>query len=447
MKDLKYIIFALACTLFASCMGDGFAEPDLSNSPYGNNELTESNLLTIAQLKVKYASYINNSTMTEVTEDIQIKGVVTGNDVGGNIYNEISLQDATGALLVCINQGGLYGYLPVGQEVLISLKGLMIGGYGQQLEIGGIYTNSKTGAQSIGRMSRYMWDSHYKLIGRPDASKVEPEVFDQSKLTDANYLAANCGKLMTIKNVVLKDANGKRVYAPDDGSVALTANCANRAFKNISSSSLVLRTSTYADFANQVMPTEALDITGIFTRYRNTWQILLRTLDDVQPAEPEPTAIYAESFAESQGSFSIVHATPLDGIDYVWKWDSRYGMKASAYVDNANHPSDSWLISPSIDLSKVSDATLSFDQALRYGSDNDVHVMVSTSYTDGGAIDASQWKEVTVDVWPDRSSWDFLTSKASLKEFVGNANVHVAFRYTSTATAGATWEIKNFSVD
>lgn len=285
MKDLKYIIFALACTLFASCMGDGFAEPDLSNSPYGNNELTESNLLTIAQLKVKYASYINNSTMTEVTEDIQIKGVVTGNDVGGNIYNEISLQDATGALLVCINQGGLYGYLPVGQEVLISLKGLMIGGYGQQLEIGGIYTNSKTGAQSIGRMSRYMWDSHYKLIGRPDASKVEPEVFDQSKLTDANYLAANCGKLMTIKNVVLKDANGKRVYAPDDGSVALTANCANRAFKNISSSSLVLRTSTYADFANQVMPTEALDITGIFTRYRNTWQILLRTLDDVQPAQ------------------------------------------------------------------------------------------------------------------------------------------------------------------
>ena len=115
MKDLKYLIIALACTLFASCMGDGFADPDLSNSPYGNNELTESNVLTIAQLKTKYASYINNSTMTEVTEDVKVKGVVTGNDVGGNIYNEISIQDETGALLVCINQGGLYGYLPVGQ--------------------------------------------------------------------------------------------------------------------------------------------------------------------------------------------------------------------------------------------------------------------------------------------------------------------------------------------
>ena len=46
----------------------------------------------------------------------------------------------------------------------------------------------------------------------------------------------------------------------------------------------MLRTSTYADFANNVMPTGKIDVTGVFTRYRNTWQILLRTLSDVQPA-------------------------------------------------------------------------------------------------------------------------------------------------------------------
>lgn len=312
MKNLSYFILALACTLFASCMGDGFAEPDLSVSPYGNNAIQETNLLTIAQLKTKYATYINNSTMTEVAEDIQIKGVITGNDVGGNIYNEVALQDATGALLVCINQGGLFGSLPVGQEVLISLKGLMIGGYGQQLEIGGIYTNSKTGAQSIGRMSRYMWESRYKLIGTPDASRVEPEIFDQSKMTDANYLAANCGKLMTIKNVKLKDANGTRVFAPSDGSVTLTANCANRAFTGISSSSLVLRTSTYADFANLVMPSGELDVTGIFTRYRNTWQILLRTIDDIQPAQTfSVDDLPGSGYGTAESPFNVVRALAL----------------------------------------------------------------------------------------------------------------------------------------
>ncbi|MBQ5377577.1 MAG: hypothetical protein IIU48_03540, partial [Prevotella sp.] len=274
MKQLKYFLIALVCTLFASCMGEDYASPNLEGSPYGNNELKETNVLTIQQLKDKYSNVINNSSMEEVTEDIQIKGIITGNDIGGNIYNEVSLQDATGALLVCIAQGGLYGPLPLGQEVLISLKGLMIGGYGQQPEIGGVYTNTKTGAQSIGRMTRYLWNSHYKLIGKADPARAEAlmETFDISQMSNANYLAAHCGKLMKIKGVTLKDADGKKVYAPDDGSVALTANCANRAFAGIDQNSLVLRTSTYADFANTIMPQGEHDIVGIFTRYRNTWQ-------------------------------------------------------------------------------------------------------------------------------------------------------------------------------
>ena len=284
MKKYQYILLALVCSLFASCMGEDYAEPNLAESPYGNNELTESGVITIAQLKEKYATVISQSSMTEVTEDIKIKGIVTGNDIGGNIYNEFAVQDATGALLVCVNQGGLFGYLPVGQEILIDLKGLMLGGYGQQLEIGGIYTNLNTGAKSIGRMSRYVWANHYKLIGQADPQKAIDliEVFDVSKMRDSKYMEANAGKLMTMSGVTLQDANGTAVYAPDDGSVTLTANCANRAFTGYSSSYLVLRTSTYADFANAVMPTEQIDVTGIFTRYRNTWQVLLRSADDVQ---------------------------------------------------------------------------------------------------------------------------------------------------------------------
>ena len=94
----------------------------------------------------------------------------------------------------------------------------------------------------------------------------------------------NCGRLMVLRNVRLTAATGTAVYAPSDGSVQLTSNCANRAFDEVPSGNLVLRTSTYADFANNVMPTGKIDVTGVFTRYRNTWQILLRTLSDVQPA-------------------------------------------------------------------------------------------------------------------------------------------------------------------
>jgi DNA/RNA endonuclease YhcR with UshA esterase domain len=111
------------------------------------------------------------------------------------------------------------------------------------------------------------------------------EDFDASKIKDANYLIDNSGKLMTIHGVTIADADGKAVYAPNDGSVALTSNAVNRPFSEYSSQNLVLRTSTYADFANAAMPTGKVDITGIFTRFKNTWQILLRSTNDITPAK------------------------------------------------------------------------------------------------------------------------------------------------------------------
>src|SRR5574344_188340 len=275
MKSIKYILFAAVCGLFTSCMNGDWNDPDTSSSPYGNNDITATNVITIAQLKTKYASVISSGSMEQVSEDIQIKGRITGNDIAGNIYNEVALQDETGALLVCISQGGLYGYLPVGQEILISLKGLYIGSYGKQPEIGTPFTN-KNGSSYVSRMSRTLWNDHFKIITTPDISEITATDFSSS-LDMAEY----CGRLVTLKNVTLKEADGKAVFAPDDGSVALLDNCANRTVKEYGSS-VVVRTSTYADFANMIMPTGKVNITGIATRYNNTWQILMRSANDIE---------------------------------------------------------------------------------------------------------------------------------------------------------------------
>lgn len=285
MKYISNIFLLAVCALLASCMADSYDDPGTpAEEAYGNKAITETNCVTIAQLKSLYNTTIANSGMKEVTEDLQIKGTVIGNDIEGNIYNEVIIDDGTGAFIICIAQGGLYGYLPVGQQILIDLKGLYIGAYGQQGEVGTPYT-SKSGSTYVSRMSRFLWANHYKLIGSANPSSVVPEVFDTKRMTDTKYLESHCGKLMTLKDVEISAADGKATFAPDDGSVALTANCANRNFKGISSSQLVLRTSTFADFAGNVMPTGKVDVTGIFTRFRNTWQILMRTESDIQPAQ------------------------------------------------------------------------------------------------------------------------------------------------------------------
>lgn len=291
MKNIKYLLMlVLACSLFTGCMDDDWDTPNAEalNKAYGNQEIAETNVITIGSLKEKYESVINASTNSykQITEDVQIKGRVVGNDIGGNIYNEVSIDDGTGAILICISQGGLFSYLPVGQEIVVDLKGLYIGGYGKQAEIGMPYTNAK-GNSYVSRMSRVLWNKHFKLTGVADASKVVAEEFDLSKRTKEEYFTANNGKLMTIKNVEFTNADGKTTFAPSDEKDA--ANSVNRGLsqngKPIATSSIVVRTSSYADFAAKQLPTGKLNITGVFTRYRTTWQILIRDERDIQPAE------------------------------------------------------------------------------------------------------------------------------------------------------------------
>ena len=276
MKHIHYyIIIAFACAIFTSCMDNKWDIPGTDGSEYGNQTVAETNLVSIAQLKQRYATVIYNGSYELIDQLMQIKGVVTGNDVQGNLYSQIAIEDGTGSMIICIAQGGLYGQMQVGREIIIELKGLYIGGYGQQPEIGTPYTNAN-GRTYVSRMSRAIWQQHYKLLGMKSVSPVD---FDKTKLGDVNYMKENCGRLMTIRDVKFQGANGTKVYAADKDKDA--ANSVNRSLQGISSNQLVVRTSTYADFAKTPLPQGEVDITGIFTRYNNTWQVLIREENDV----------------------------------------------------------------------------------------------------------------------------------------------------------------------
>jgi DNA/RNA endonuclease YhcR with UshA esterase domain len=224
---------------------------------------------------------------------MQIKGIITGNDEGGNIYNSLYLQDNTGAIAISIGQGGLYGPFAVGQAVLVELEGLYVGGYGKQPQIGTTYTNpnKEDATPQVGRMSRYEWQQHYRLLAKSDGladmlfvGPIECK-WNLNNLDIAQY----CGSLVTLKGVELSEANGTAVFAPSDGSVSLTANCANRNISGVSN--VVLRTSTYAKFANKAMPTGRVDITGVATRFNDVWQILMRTENDIVASSTEPAPV------------------------------------------------------------------------------------------------------------------------------------------------------------
>lgn len=442
MKKIKFIALAFLALTLGSCMGDSYADPDLTEkvpaAPWGNNSLREKNVISIADLKTQFATVIANSSYKLIEKDIMIKAVVTGNDVSGNIYNQVSVQDASGAIIIAINGSGLSGYLPVGQEILVNLKGLYIGSYKKLPQIGGVNTKISDGSLSMGKIERAVWNEHFKILnpGEADASTVEPEEFDLTKLTDKAYMEANVGKLMTLKKVKFASANGSNVWAPDDTNTSLELIDAETG-KKINSSNLVVRNSGYSKFANEVVPQGVFDITGIFTRFGDTWQIVLRNTDDLKSVV---LAYLSEPFDASQGNFTIDNIKLADGVEFVWKWASAaYGMKASGYVNSTKYDLQSRLKSPAIDLKSAKSAKLMFEQAINFASDikQECKVQIST--------DGKTWTDLDVQGYPTENSWTFVSSTADLTKYCGKT-IYIGFLYSSTPTGAPTWEVKNFAV-
>lgn len=272
----RYMFLAIAITSMGltACMDKDWEAPQFDEPLYGNNSIMKEEgdkVITIGELKEKYSSLINASTdgVKEITDDWQLQVVVNGNDEGGNLYKQISVQDPTGAIIVGINGSNLYPYMPVGQQLLINLKGLHIGGYRKQAQIGALYNGS------IGRMDTDVWEQHVRLFKEGEIeAKVDTVDFDEN--ADKFILS---GRIVKLSGVTIS-GEGTQVLAPEDGSVTLSSNCANRLING--KSSLVLRTSSYSKFANRAIPKGKADVYGVCTRYNNTWQILMRTESDLQ---------------------------------------------------------------------------------------------------------------------------------------------------------------------
>ena len=164
------------------------------------------------------------------------------------------------------------------------------------------------------------------------------------------------------------------------------------------------------------------------------------------PTPPDPgTGIFSETFANGQGDFTI-QDIDIAGLSYVWNYMTTYKcMKANGYYQGA-HATESWLVSPQIDLSNVSAATLKFDQAVAFASaEGSFFVLVSTDYSDD--VTTATWTELNIGTWPEpNSSWVFETSTADLSAYAGQ-NVTIAFKYTSTLDVCPAWEVKNIVVE
>ncbi len=152
---------------------------------------------------------------------------------------------------------------------------------------------------------------------------------------------------------------------------------------------------------------------------------------------PETVTIpYEESFA---GTFGDFYKKDVTGTN-IWVTNSGYA-KASGYISGSNTVSESWLISPYINLTGASNPELSFSHAGNYFNGNMQSDVVVKVKKQGDAT----WSDLTVNTWPNGTSWTFVENTTSLVDYAGET-IQIAFVYTSSASRAGTWEIKNLAV-
>lgn len=440
MKKLRNIALPLLASLALFACEKDYDAPLLTEPEYTGPEAN----ITIKDLRAQTAAATQDAPVV-LTQEQVLKAVVTANDESGNIFKKIYLEDATGAIGMGVDQSSVYNYYPVGQTVYIDLKGLSISVFGDEQQLG----------HPEDENFRTPWEEFEKHVirdGWANPENAKPLELDDISVINTDPEAYKF-KLVTLKGVTFQNG-GTAIFAPESSTGH------EETITDAHGNTLAVRTSGYANFAANKLPKGKGNLTGILGRFRGNWQFTIRTAEDIkdfvevpeeggQGGETQPgvtETVFEETFATGVGTFTIENKEMASALTFVWKHDNFKNpgyMKASAFKDSVSYASDSWLISPEIDLTAANAATLTFDHAINKG---DVAHVKTNHLVNVSKDNGQTWTTLSGVSYPAGNSWEFSGSgDVNLSAYVGS-KIKLAFQYKSSDGVSDTWEVKNVKV-
>lgn len=436
MKKISLYISALllGATAMQSC-SDNWEQPpmDVPVFPAG----TEATI-TIKELKELYwqdnETYGTTVTTLADGKNATVIGTVVSSCTPGNIYKSLYLQDATGAICIGIDTSAVSSAYPQGMKMAVNTTGLAIGRYNGMMQLGVL---QGSGVNRI-TMPEFRPHASIEFGGKMDTTLTTIAALNDVARSREGQIEWQ-SRLIRINNVKFQEA----------GEPFTTGSTTSRHIVDDEGNSMIVYNSSYADFAYDDLPFGHGDVVGILSCYRTSWQLLLIDTDGLIDFDgegaPDPNLrkILEESFAKGQGDFTIDNILIGEGLSYVWTADTQYGdMKASAFTNGSSKPSDSWLISPMIDLNGFTDAKLTFAHCCNK-FDADPTTQVSVAVRLEGSED---WNILNIPQFSTNKDWNFVDSgDIDLTPYSGK-KFQIGFHYTSSAASSGTWEVKNVLV-
>ena len=445
MKLITKISIASLLILFAfSCVqDDDYAVPQ-SIGLEENQKLVEllaeiesgsADLMTISEVKNLFV----NGEVNEIESNLVVRGFVSSSDYTGNFYKEFYMQDEienpSAGIKVSINQVDSYNQFNVGREVYIKLQGLSIG-----------ETNSGDGVIAIG--------------GGGNAAGDEVSEISENRASDCILRSSNSFSLVPLA-LNLSDINDSHIGLYVSGlSAQFSAGLDGLTYVDpdedydtqrdlescVDSGTLKLETSAFSNFNDSMLPTDGSGtISGIITRdyFGDNRVMMLNTKDDVNFDSSRCDPLFADDFSSNNlNNWMVVNVNGEQEWEITPYGNPAPSAKISGYSGGSNANED-WLITNSIDVSSLSTVTLNFQSVVRYNGPS-LEVYASSDYSGGDPTTDGNWTELSVILDTDNSSWSSWTDSGNvdLSSYAGG-NLYIAFKYVSTSSASATYEIDN----
>jgi hypothetical protein len=264
-KIASWSTVVVALLLIHSC-----TDLEYDNPPVGGADPNLPVNATIAQLKAKHTL----GQYEEITEDLTVAALVVSNDEAGNFFKQLEVQDSSGGIEMRIDVTDLHAQYPVGRKIYIKAKGLWLGDYNGLIQLGAGLGTDASGKPELIRIPESILANYVKIAtyGNPVVPKVK--TIDQVSYDDVSTL-------IQLNDVQFITSDTGVTYAD-----AVLQQTLNLDIEDCSRTRIIVRTSGYSTFANELTPSGGGSIVGVLSIFGATYQLMIRDLNDVSMNGP-----------------------------------------------------------------------------------------------------------------------------------------------------------------
>ena len=343
-------------------------------------------------------------------KDHSVFGYITMSDKIGNIYKSAYLQggadDDKAINLHLLSSGGLYE----GDYVRLNLKGLVLGDYSGMIQLDSVHVDNN-------------------IVKLETRKFLEPELVDIENIGTGSYV----GKLVKFRKVQFQQQYVGQTYADKEGQKTV-----NTYIEDELGNTMIVRTSGYANFAGDTIPSGSGSLTAIVSRYNTEYQLFIRNTDEVQLTGRrfgDVDEIFENNFdASPTGEFADA-GWQNNAVQGSAKWICQAATDGNILSISGNNgeQNETWLITPEITLQ--ANSYLSFKTRM-LTSGNTLTAMIST--------DGTNWTPLLANI---ASSTDWaISGDVSLAQYSGD--IRIAFKFESPVGVAGKYfldEIKVFT--